>query len=866
MKKYIMDVLENREGNYIYPFFWQHGEEEAVIREYMGAIQAANIGAVAVESRPHPDFCGPKWFRDMDIIMDEARKRNMKVWVLDMAHIFNGNMHMDEEYPDRTKQYLAKEIVDVTGPLPQIEIDIQELTGPKEPMGPPGMPMAETKLFTDNQLVTVMAWEMGRDNVLVGNPVVLTEQVQDGGLCWDVPEGRWRIYVLYLTRNGGGNSAMPNLLDRESCQVILQKVYEPHYARYKEDFGKTFMGFFADEPMIGNTRGYNFTESIGRYEMAMPWCGELSQRLEEKLGEDWKCRLPLLWDNLAEGDEAAHTRYHYMDQVTRLIQKNFSEQIGQWCQERGVEFVGHVIEDQNQHTRLGAGMGHFFRALSGQHMAGIDDIGNQVFPGGEDAMRMRPGDGSFYHYVLGKLASSAARIDPKKQDRSLCEIFGAYGWQEGIREMQYLANHFMIRGVNYYVPHAFTPKAFPDPEFPPHFYAHGHNPQYRHFGKLMKYMNRVCHLISGGRRVTQVALLYFAEMEWCGAYQTCDEAARLLTEHQIDFDIIPADVFAERQRYGTELGEKLVVNGNTYEALVIPGGDYIPREVVELTGGTFPVFFLDQAPRGLCQGDGTLPNNCQVIPTKQLVEHMEPYREIRLSQIYEKLCYAHYTGDEELYLFNNESVSQPWSGTVILPEDKPLYCYDAMANLMRPVAQEGNRVNLHLEPAEMTILVTGEQDGLIPAPGKAGRKQSLTAPWKLRFCSGKEYPNFGETMELQELVNVAKLKPDFSGYMAYETEFDLSHLDGRVSLCLEQVFEGAEVWVNGKEAGMLLAPPYSFDLTDLVHTGRNTLRIEVANTFDRYMRKHHRVMGVIGGGNAPVEPAGMFGEVALYFG
>lgn len=164
----------------------------------------------------------------------------------------------------------------------------------------------------------------------------------------------------------------------------------------------------------------------------------------------------------------------------------------------------------------------------------------------------------------------------------------------------------------------------------------------------------------------------------------------------------------------------------------------------------------------------------------------------------------------------------------------------------------------------MTILVTGKQEGLVPAPGKVGRKQSLTAPWKLSFCSGKEYPNFGETMELQELVNVAKLKPDFSGYMAYETEFDLPHLDGRVSLCLEQVFEGAQVWVNGTEAGMLLAPPYDFDLTDLVHSGRNTLRIEVANTFDRYMRKHHRVMGAIGGGNAPVEPAGLFGEVALY--
>lgn len=40
-------------------FFWQHGEEEAVLREYMKVIDESNIKAVCVESRPHPDFCGP---------------------------------------------------------------------------------------------------------------------------------------------------------------------------------------------------------------------------------------------------------------------------------------------------------------------------------------------------------------------------------------------------------------------------------------------------------------------------------------------------------------------------------------------------------------------------------------------------------------------------------------------------------------------------------------------------------------------------------------------------------------------------------------------------------------------------------------
>lgn len=59
------------------------------------------------------------------------------------------------------------------------------------------------------------------------------------------------------------------------------------------------------------------------------------------------------------------------------------------------------------------------------------------------------------------------------------------------------------------------PAPFPDPDCPPHFYAHGHNPQYRHFAALMGYMNRVADLVSGGR-AAPAAVLYHGEAEWAG--------------------------------------------------------------------------------------------------------------------------------------------------------------------------------------------------------------------------------------------------------------------------------------------------------------------------------------------------------------
>lgn len=101
MNKKIEKVLKNQNDNYIFPFLWMHGETEEVLREYMGAIYKSNIRAVCVESRPHPDFCGEKWWQDMDIILDEARKRNMQVWILDDSHFPTGfaNNAMKEQ-PD----------------------------------------------------------------------------------------------------------------------------------------------------------------------------------------------------------------------------------------------------------------------------------------------------------------------------------------------------------------------------------------------------------------------------------------------------------------------------------------------------------------------------------------------------------------------------------------------------------------------------------------------------------------------------------------------------------------------------------------------------------------------------------------------
>ena len=90
MNQVIKNLLIDNTGDYILPFFWQRNEEETVIRDYMRKINDCGIKQVCLESRPHPDFCGAKWWEDMDVILDEARRRGMQVWILDDSHFPTG--------------------------------------------------------------------------------------------------------------------------------------------------------------------------------------------------------------------------------------------------------------------------------------------------------------------------------------------------------------------------------------------------------------------------------------------------------------------------------------------------------------------------------------------------------------------------------------------------------------------------------------------------------------------------------------------------------------------------------------------------------------------------------------------------------
>ena len=66
------------------PLFWMHGtESEQRLRDYVRVVAESGQGTLTIESRPHEGWMLDSWWRDVDIILDECRKRGLKMLVYD---------------------------------------------------------------------------------------------------------------------------------------------------------------------------------------------------------------------------------------------------------------------------------------------------------------------------------------------------------------------------------------------------------------------------------------------------------------------------------------------------------------------------------------------------------------------------------------------------------------------------------------------------------------------------------------------------------------------------------------------------------------------------------------------------------------
>jgi len=87
--------------------------------------------------------------------------------------------------------------------------------------------------------------------------------------------------------------------------------------------------------------------------------------------------------------------------------------------------------------------------------------------------------------------------------------------------------------------------------------------------------------------------------------------------------------------------------------------------------------------------------------------------------------------------------------------------------------------------------------------------------------------------------------PFHSGTLAYELEFDLgAPVASDARLAIHGLHDGARVWVNDQDAGVVAWEPFECCVGRLLLAGKNRLRLEAANSFVNFVESEPRLSGI----------------------
>jgi len=374
-------------------------------------------------------------------------------------------------------------------------------------------------------------------------------------LDWTAPAGAWTVLIVdheFRTSPTRSDTNPHRVKDTtQSLEDYLNPAATAQYlawthAQYKhyvgKEFGKTILGFRGDEPDF----------SIG----GLPWTPAFFERFRQIKGYDVQPYTALFAQTPSRRNpgipihltpEQLRIKGDYYDVFSQMFAEGFFKPQGEWCAANNLEYQVHLNHEEME-MELTHSEGSFFRDMRYVEVPGIDAIWHQIWT---DTISDYP-----------RLASSVAHVYGKP--RAFTESFAAYRPQPDVETARYILNEQFVRGVNL-VEMMYFPATSGGPTPPPSFMA---DPG---FPDLTAYVRRMSYLMAMGRPDAAVGLYLPSSSMWLS-----DDAAdtqfvsteRLLSEHQIDFDIVSDDALARDLILGH--GTFQTLSGNQYRTVILP--------------------------------------------------------------------------------------------------------------------------------------------------------------------------------------------------------------------------------------------------------------------------------------------------------
>lgn len=559
------------------------------------------------------------------------------------------------------------------------------------------------------------------------------------------------------------------------------------------------------------------------------WTPTLLTEFENMHGYKLQDKFPEFLD----GDEIVVSDYR--ETLGEMLLHNFTKQWTAWAHKHGAI-------TRNQAHGSPANLIDCYAAVDIPEIEGfgLTDFGIKGLR--KDPGKTRP---NFSDLSMLKYAPSAAHITGKKYTSSETFTWLTEHFRTSLSQMKPDMDLMFCAGVNHMFFHgtAYSPKNDPWPGWK--FYASidmsPTNSIWRDAPELMKYITHCQTYLQWGKPDNDF-LVYLPVRDmwrtntkkWLMMFDIHSMAKKApefikcildIDKAGFDCDYI-SDQYLRSCTYKNGMIETAA--GTRYKALVIPGNNIMPSDVIQ------HISQLKAQGAKIIKGDNTEAMAKAANP--EMMRKLYGLKLIRRSNKYGHHYFIANLTDHDI------KVQVP----IATGENAALWYNPMNESYHAAVINERGELDINLKSGESRILLSAQKES---APWLQDKKLRLTKTepqtidkgesidltantWKLSFT--EEAPKVEETFSLQGLKTWERLSDKAlvtMGTGVYETTFKLSKEQAKKqwSIDLGDVRESARVYINGHYIGCAWAVPYILHCKDALSKGKNTIRIEVTN-------------------------------------
>jgi len=575
-----------------------------------------------------------------------------------------------------------------------------------------GLSLREAKgapTWATNSVAVYQMSESGFENV--------TAKVKSGET---LPEGDYLVGSEVRSGNSPwhGDRCYVNLLSPGVTEKFLEITMEAYRREIGKEFGKRVPGVFTDEPNIRPAAG-------------LPWSEILVAEFQKRWGYNLLDHLPSLTKTVGDWRKVRHNYYAVLNE--QFIE-HWARPYHDYCATNQLEWTGHYWDHEWPNC---SGVPDNMAMYAWHQRPSIDCLMNQY---------SEQTHGQFGNLRMPREVSSVA--NQLGMRRTLCEIYGAGGWDLRFEDMKRIGDWLSVLGVNTLNQHLsyVTLRGARKRDHPQSFSYH--DPWWPAYHVSADYLARLSVALSQGEQVNPVLVLEPTTTAWMyqGEVKSLSPLGskffsflRDLEANQVEYDLVSEDVLA---RHGS-VASGLRVGQRTYQKVVVPEGtENLDTKTAQLlrdymaAGGTVlgcgePPTRVDGVISPQTQALASAPQWRRVEASSVAAQLGSPDLLIKRAQDDKGILFHHrrHIDDGEILFLVNTSIESVSVGT-FESELNGVEAWDLYTGKVQPYPFErlgrGVRASFRLPPSGSLLLFLSRKP-LRPAPASPETETVITA-------------------------------------------------------------------------------------------------------------------------------------------